>query len=262
MKKILSILIIALIIAGIGFGVWYFNLFGYRLTAEAARGRKLVSELYDEAKYVGPVIKDEPTSPLQYSAGDWIIQTDHTGNAILSVALSAKAADEVQKNQGPELSDDELKEIAEKEWQRYIDIKYQVKAEITKEGGMVNISLCEIKEKNETGARAFLSYFGDGTLFCVSFSDRYAEFLADEPRISLKEAYEKAFGYVTEERGDLELIYDFKEEAVKEGMTGIGPMYLVEIYGRTDAHPDWDVYCCAQINAVTGKLHHISYDDR
>jgi hypothetical protein len=257
----LMVLLIALCFVA-GSLCWRFGFNGNKMTAEAAQGAKLVSELFNTATYKGPVIPNDETSPLQYISGDWVIQTDAYGKKILSVALSDSAAKRIQENIKVAISDDELIDLAKDEWKKYFDLKYSVKNDVSKQGGMVNIDLAETKYGRETGAKAAMSFFEDGTLFCASYSDRVLDFPENEPILDEVTAYEKAYKHLVIDRTDLEIKYNIAEANTRLFTTDLGQMYSFEFYGASKEHPDWDVACNAVIYAVSGEVSVLSYEDR
>lgn len=259
-KKIIIIVALVLVSFGIGIGLSSLGLFGKKLSAEAKIGQKTVAELFGKAKYDGVAAGEGENAILRYTTGDWVVQTNSTGEIILSVALSPEAAKRAEENQGATLSEEKLKELAAEEFGKYIDVKYYVEAEATDQGGIYNISLREMKDGRETGAKGNFSYFPDGTLFCFSYNERVTDFPENEEVLDVLVAYNLAYEYVKEARPDLDVHYDPKNMVYRLGTTVKGQKYAFEFFGWSEEQK-FDIYCEPVIYAVTGELDQIAYSD-
>ena len=261
-KKIIIVVVLMILSFGIGFGLNSMGVFGNKLTAEAAAGQKNVSELFGEAKYDGLATGEGEIAMLRYIAGDFVVITDASGENILSVSLSPEAAQKAEAAQRKVLSDEELIEVAKKDLEKYVSIKYYLEAEMDEQGGIVNVTLRETKDGRETGAKGYMAYFPDGTLFSFTFTERVTDFPENEELMNVIEAYDRAYEYVIADRPDMTILYDPDTMNLREGNTVLGQMYVFDFYEKRPEGREWDNVCVVQVYAVSGELHSISYTDR
>ncbi len=231
-----------------------------RIYAASQNGTELLNQYFDDVKFEGKVLPGDDESPLQYSSGDWEIQTDAKGENIIAIALTADAAKEAEEHLTTARRDIGIvTDSAETELEKYVDIKYYLDTEVTEDGNFYRITVTEKNNGRETGAEGYFVYYTNGTLFSAAFSERVLDFPENEEIITPQEAYDIAYNTICEERKDLEMSYDFSEDAVTLTTAQIGQVYHIELYGERDS---MEIYCICVIYACTGKVEEIGYSDR
>lgn len=231
-----------------------------KIYAASQNGTDLVNQYFDNAKFEKKLLPNDDESPLQYSAGDWIIQTDAEGERIIMIGLSADAAKKAEENMSQTKRNVTLvASAAETELQKYVDIKYYLDTDVAEDDYFYRVTVTEKKDGRETGADGYFVYYPNGTLFSATFSERVLDFPENEEIITAKEAYDIAYNAIFAARNDLDLIYDFSEDAVSLKTAPVGQVYHVEIYGKRETTEE--TYCICVIYACTGEVEKIGYSD-
>ncbi len=213
-----------------------------------------------ETENVEPDIEAGSDESESVNDDGMIVEMDSAGERVVSITLSEEKAAELQGNlTDTKRNTDLVIDSAKETLQEYVDIEYYLDAEITNEGDFYYVTLTEENSGRETGAKGDFVYFTNGVLYSAAFEVRTVDFPENEEIISAEEAYDIAYEAVKAERDDLELVYDFTEEAASLNDAEMGQVYNVEIWGSRDE--DLEIYCSCTLYAVTGEMIEMAYSD-